>query len=313
MRDGRLSATLEQLFRERTAQAHGSLQAWKGDLPSLCRAHSDPADLAIAGGFRANCVGYAFMAGYQAALRTLVPTLPPDALCAICVTEAEGNHPRAIQTTLSPAGNGYALRGAKSFVTGGTLADTLLVAARTGDRGDRPVIRLVRVEADAAGVSRTSMPPLRFVPEIDHASVQFDDAAVDGDALLPGDGYTDYVKPFRTMEDSHVSLAVTGYLLHRALDLETPPAIVEDALACLVTHARIATLDPASPATHLALAGARRQFEGFVPLLEAHWRRTDASSFALWQRDRALLEVAGSARTQRLARAREQLLGARSR
>lgn len=313
MTDDRLAATLEALLREPKTLGHHSLEEWKRDYPALCREHPEPVELAIVGGFRANCAGYAFMAGYQAALRGLISQIPTEGLCAVCVTEAEGNHPRVIHTTLSPVGDGYVLNGAKSFVTGGTLADTLLVAARTGASGGRPVIKMLWIDGNAAGVTRTPMPSLDFVPEIVHASVQFDGVAVDANALLPGDGYADYVKPFRTVEDCHVSLAVTGYLMRITLELGAPPHLAEAALACLAAHTRLATLDFASPATHLALAGARRQLQGLVSMLEEYWREADPVTFALWERDRRLLEVAGAARNQRLARAREQLLGLPSR
>lgn len=75
-------------------------------------------------------LGLAFAAGYSAALEHLIPdvTLP----CALCVTEADGNHPRAIKASLkaSNAGPGYTLDGAKTFVTFGNIAKTLIVAAR---------------------------------------------------------------------------------------------------------------------------------------------------------------------------------------
>jgi hypothetical protein len=310
MRENRLSTILEQLLSDPTPSEHRSLAAWKRDYPPLCSHHPDPVSQATVGGFRANCVGYAFMAGYQAALRALVPELPPGGLCALCVTETEGNHPRAIGTTLTAADRGFRLHGAKTFVTGGALADCLLVAARSGDRDGRPLIRMVRIRGDAPGISRKSTPPIRFVPEIDHASVQFDDLPVDGDALLPGDGYSDYVKPFRTVEDCHVGLAVTAYLLRVSLQV-APSSLVEPALACIAAHAALATMDPASPATHLALAGARDMLRGFIPALEERWRGSDPDSFTAWERDRSLLEVAGSARERRGTLARERLLGTR--
>src|SRR5262245_64072366 len=78
----------------------------------------DPAALAIAGGFAADRVGWAFASGYQAALRALLPDLPRATLAAFCVTEADGNRPRDIRTTIAPQPDG-ALRidGAKRWTT----------------------------------------------------------------------------------------------------------------------------------------------------------------------------------------------------
>ena len=59
---------------------------------------SDPFGAALEVASTVDRLGLAFAAGYSAALQTLVPdvVLP----CALCVTEAGGNHPRAIQATL---------------------------------------------------------------------------------------------------------------------------------------------------------------------------------------------------------------------
>jgi len=57
-------------------------------------------DHAILGGLMADRLGWAFATGYRAALGQLVPSLAPDAMAALCVTEEGGNTPRAIPTRL---------------------------------------------------------------------------------------------------------------------------------------------------------------------------------------------------------------------
>ncbi len=57
---------------------------------------------AVAGGAGARGVGEAFLGGYRAALRRLVPDLPRDRAVCLCASEEVGGaHPRAIATTLS--------------------------------------------------------------------------------------------------------------------------------------------------------------------------------------------------------------------
>src|SRR5262245_48690889 len=87
-----------------------------------------PAALAVSGGFAADRVGWAFASGYQAALRALVPDLPRATLAAFCVTEADGNRPRDIRTTIAPQPDG-ALRidGAKRWTTLGPSSTLLLI------------------------------------------------------------------------------------------------------------------------------------------------------------------------------------------
>src|SRR3970040_2114278 len=93
-----------------------------------------PIDEAVLGGARAGGMGAAFLAGYRAALAALVPGLPAGRTVCLCATEAGGAHPRAIATRLAPlpGGDGYTVTGHKKWVTGGPLADLLLVVAAPG-------------------------------------------------------------------------------------------------------------------------------------------------------------------------------------
>ena len=123
-----------------------TLAQWKDAYRALLADYPSSWASALAGGYRAGCVGFAFASGYQSALRALVPELAVDDFSALCATEKGGNHPRAIQTRLSAANEGLELVGEKSFVTGGTFADSLLVLAQDeAQQGDRPALKLVRV------------------------------------------------------------------------------------------------------------------------------------------------------------------------
>src|SRR5262245_48930328 len=91
---------------------------WRQIWLSVDSGERKPAALAVAGGFAADRVGWAFASGYQAALRALLPDLLRDTLAAFCVTEVDGNRPRDIRTTIAPQPDG-ALRidGAKRWTT----------------------------------------------------------------------------------------------------------------------------------------------------------------------------------------------------
>ena len=142
-----------------------------------------PIDQAIVGGFLADRVGYAFASGYQAALRALVPDLPPDRIASLCMTERGGGHPRAVETRLDEAGPGaYRLTGRKRWSTLSTEAGVLLVVASTGsDERGRNRLRLVRVESAAPGVTLHAMPAPPFTAEISHAEARY--SLHDGAAL----------------------------------------------------------------------------------------------------------------------------------
>ena len=268
-------------------------------------------DQAILGGFAADRAGYAFASGYQAALRRLDPSLPTARLASLCVTERGGGHPRAIESELTPItegaaeGEAYLLRGSKRWATISDVAGVLLVAARLGppDERGRPRIRVARVNTNLPGVTITPMTPTTFTPEILHGELRFDDARIEAAALLPGDGYERYIKPFRTIEDLHVHGALFGYLLGEARRGGFPHALVERLAALLITLRALAAADPSDAGVHVAVAGALRNGVQLVTDLEAIWAPTASPIYARWQRDSPLLAFGESARTKRLERA----------
>jgi len=304
---------LDYLLRATPAAACDSVHLWWPRQVALNRRHPRTIDCAIAGGFAADRVAWAFCAGYQAALRALVPQLPADALASLCVSEAGGNHPNAIRTTLRPQPGpegGYLLDGAKRWTTLGPESALLLVAARVGDAaaGGRVPLRLVRVRQGAPGVSLRAMREISFVPEVAHAEVRFERVAVAADDLLEGDGYARYVKPFRTIEDLHVHAAILAYLLREARRLGWPRQWLERALAALHALRALAREDANAPPMHIALAGALETGAALVRDAEPCWDAVPDDAAALrWKRDRGLLAVAASARAKRTQRAWERI------
>ena len=249
-------------------------------------------DRALVGGALADRLGYAFASGYGEALRALVPDL--DGITALCITEAAGNHPKAIATTLTAVDGGYEVTGKKTWATVGSLASTLLVCATTGEHR----LRMVRVRADAPGVSLTAT-TAPFVPEIPHAEVTLNRVRVTEADVLPGDGYDEYVKPFRTVEDAHVHAALVGYLVGVARRKGFARDRIEKLLALATLTRGVALADAKAATTHAVLAGTFALIAHEVAALEALWSASPDDEWQRWQRDRALLQVAGKAREAR--------------
>lgn len=246
-------------------------------------------------------------------MHALFPGAPEDRIAALCVTEAEGNHPKAIHSVLRRDGDAWVLNGAKRWTTLGPDGAMFFVAARDeAASGERVALKIARVEGDAPGVTIEPMPDTRFVPEVPHARLRFDEVRLPNEALLAGDGYEGYVKPFRTVEDLHVHAAIVAYLVREARRLGWPAAWIERAAAHLFALRAIAAEDPKAPATHLALAGALAAGHALISETDAWWQ-AEAGDLAAerWQRDRELLGVASQARAQRTARAWERLRQAR--
>jgi len=260
---------------------------------------------ALVGGVLSDRLGFAFASGYAEALRALAPT-HARGITALCATEEGGNHPKAIHTRLVPAGEGhYTLTGKKKWATVATEASALLVVASTGTDAGKNRLRVVRVAANAPGVVLVpSAAP--FVPEIPHAEVELREVAIAEADVLPGDGYDDYLKPFRTVEDLHVHAALVGYLIGVARRHNLDKAIIEPLVALATTVHALAHANPKSPATHVALAGLIGLATHAVEAVEQAWGVPD-EEHARWHRDRALLKVAGAARAARREKAWELL------
>lgn len=260
-------------------------------------------DAAVLSSTRVSPLGYAFAAAYQAALVRLVPGRGGAA--AFAVTEEGGGHPRAILSTLAPKGPNYTLSGTKTWVTLGTEGQHFLVAARLAgeDVDGHPVLRLVVVRRDAPGVTIEALEKTPFVPEIPHARLVLDEVAIAASDVLLGDGYADYVKPFRTVEDAHVLGAVTSWILAWASRTSAPEDLRFRLLA-IVSGAREAALfDPKSPEGHLVLAGLFATLRAFTHENAALFAAFPEAIRAIWERDRVLLGVGGKAREARTKKA----------
>jgi alkylation response protein AidB-like acyl-CoA dehydrogenase len=307
-----MSPAIEHCLRADTQAASTETVAqWWPRWRAGSAAGASPIERAIVGGFEADRVAWAFASGYQAALRALVPGLPDEALSAFCVTEEAGNRPRDVQATITLLDDGsVSISGAKRWTTLGPDSSLLLVVGRlhdAGASGERPQLRVARVPSGTPGLSLIAMPPTRFVPEVPHARVQLDNVRLPASSLLPGDGYAQAVKPFRTLEDTHVTAAVLAYLLREARARSWPVDLRERLAATLIALVAVAAGSADAPATHVVLEGALRWAHQLYAEAGPLWAAAADDAAARWQRDAALFAVAGTARAQRAARAWERI------
>lgn len=272
-----------------------SLDGWFAALQAY--GPRDTFELAVLGGCRAATPGLAFLAGYQAALRLLWPDAPAG-LGALCATERRLLRPADMQTRLE----GMRLTGHKDFVTAGSAAAWLLVPARDEVLGERPRLSVCVVRTTDPGVRVEAGPALALVPDIPHGRLRLANVACD---RLAGDGWDDYVKPFRTLEDLHVLVAMVSWLYGVGLQCGWPQRLQLQLLGILPGAAEISRLPPADAATHLLLAALNLQFMALTEALDAALAAGPQHWSDLWQRDRGVLQLARGAQAKRLAQAAE--------
>jgi hypothetical protein len=151
------------------------------------------------------------------------------------------------------------------------------------------------------------MDPLPFVPEIEHGTVILTNVLVVNDRILPGDGYTCYVKPFRIIEEIHVMASLLGYLIRLAFQYSLGQSLIEQQLAMLVVAQSMAESDLESAQTHIIFAGFRHQLNRFISDLQPCLTQLPAKVRENWLRDRSILKIAEQARIKRLANAWSKL------
>ena len=272
--------------------AESGLEDWYAHLLARLGGAPLPFELALVGGLQAATPGLAFLAGYQAALRVLWPAAPWTA-GALCVTENRSTRPADMSTRIY----GLYISGSKDFVTAGDCADWLLVAAREEQADEAPRLALGVVRQGAPGVRIEALPALPLMPDIGHARLHLEQAHGE---RLAGDGWDDYVKPFRTLEDVHVLAAIGAWQFGIGRECGWPDALLLRLQALLAGCAEVARQSPNAPTSHLLLAGLFAEQQALAGELHAAFATGPAHWAELWQRDQGVLRIAEAARSKRL-------------
>ncbi len=245
-------------------------------------------------GARTDRLGHAFAGAYPLAVRALASDPRPTALA---VTEERGNRPRDIDTVLACDIAGIrTVTGTKTFVSMADRASHCLVLAQDSTATPRADGRVTLVVAVVPmrhpSVAIALSPPLPMAPEIEHGRVTFTQTPVDD--ILPGDGWDDFARPFRTVEDVAVLSATIGMGVR--LTRKKSPSLCVRAMALLTSLQEVERLGWSHPHAHLLLSGsfelARAALIELPNLLEGQPRE-----FLL--RDLPLLSIANKARAAR--------------
>ena len=249
-------------------------------------------------GARTTQLGFAFAAGYPLAVRRLTGDARP---LALAVTEARGNRPTDIDTVLRRDANGSAtISGTKTFVTLADRASHCLVLCKDGDAAPaadgRVALLLVLAPLRAHGVSVDMLPSLPIAPAIAHGKVTFTNTTVE--RIFDGDGWNDYGRPFRTIEDVAVMSAALGMAFR--ITFQSAPTLAARAIAILAALRDVERLGFSDREAHVLLSGALALA---TPLLADVCRAASDDVRIELERDLPLLSIATRAREARTARA----------
>lgn len=263
----------------------------------LSQDKSNSMDVALNIGLRCSNLSQAFAVAYRCALQALVPQLDQTQWAAMCVTEQQGNHPRHIQTQLYSDGT---VSGEKSFVSMAGLAQQLLVIAKGSDSQEqdaRPVLKAVLLDTDQPHVKVDKMPAMKMLADIPHGRLSLEHATCE---ILPGDGYAQYSKIFRVLEDAHILMAASAFILNTAyragqVDVVAKALSIIGLLKGMDLHA--------GPWLHIQLAQAFEQFLTLSQLFEEGMSFYDETLSQAWLADKKLFAIASGARQARTDKA----------
>jgi hypothetical protein len=83
--------------------------------------------------------------------------------------------------------------------------------------------------------------------------------------------------------------------------------VIAEGIAVVAALAGLVERPPLDPAVHLALGGTLTGFTGWLERVKPLWSSVEAGARQRWERDRAILGVAGKARVARFERAASAL------
>jgi len=132
------------------------------------------------------------MFGTEEQKKRFLPRLARGAISAFALTEVDvGSDPARMSTTATPTADGsaYLISGEKLWCTNGTLAELLIVMARTPGRDGRPgPISAFIVEAKDPGVEVVQRLEFMGIRGIENALLRFTNVRVPKENLLWGEG-----------------------------------------------------------------------------------------------------------------------------
>lgn len=294
---------LLQISQTRPLKLYTSTKDWSETYYQLVK-NKPPFERAVLGGFTCQQFSFAFMAGYQAALEKMFPNIAPNELKALCVSETKGGHPKFIETMLLD----NRITGLKTYVTLGSDAAHLLVLCKTKEQVDgKPALKIVHLPQTANNIVVTDF-SLSFMLEVKHGQLALTDTAINANQILKGDGYKDYTKPFRSLEDILVGAAHQAMLLRQAIDNNWDAEVRDAMFLNLFTLKNLLDLPPSKKETHLLLAANDQGFKKLLPVIESNIKMHTSVQFQTdWASNKKVLSLSEKLKTVRLSKARLEL------
>ncbi|EJL87114.1 hypothetical protein PMI15_01206 [Polaromonas sp. CF318] len=260
---------------------------------------------AIAAALRSDRLAWAFFSGYQGAIQAAFPDQTrPGLVTALGVNES-GRKITQIKTLLDREGPNRRLTGSKSWIVGGLDVQSLFILSKVSDGPTEGPgsMTMVHLPIKSQGVRRGRPRPQNVIPELPHTGVKFNAVCLAESQVIPGDGYGDYAKPFRTREDVFVTGCALAYLLAEARSGSWSTKWLQRCIAAITGLEACSVMDPRETNAHILTAGALSFAADVLCESEQLWLASQTSARERWNRDFPLLELGKEARKLRSIKA----------
>ncbi|MBC7986275.1 MAG: acyl-CoA dehydrogenase family protein, partial [Sphingomonadaceae bacterium] len=186
--------------------------------------HSGLADFAFA--MQGLGSGTITLFGTEAQKRAYLPAVARgEKIAAFALTEPEsGSDVASMETRAETTDDGYALNGAKTYISNGGIADYYVLFARTGEAPGAKGISCFIVDADAPGLEIAER--IRVIAPHPLATLRFIDMRLPTEALL-GEGGRGFAQAMATLDifRTTVGAAALGFA-RRAMPSASAPTVV---------------------------------------------------------------------------------------
>jgi acyl-CoA dehydrogenase len=273
-----VAAAIDEFLRgELSVQEAPDEGAWHKAWHDLGLHTLPPLESALRGGIGADRLSWAFVAGYQGAIRYVFPSVPHQGWAAYAATEDKSKP----ATALTTQGDGFLLNGHKSWVGQSRHLDHLLVTA-----GDQCVL----VPAQASGVHLSHRENSKFLNAMSQGYGDFEAVEVAAGAVFD----SDHMREFGRREPRFVMLAGTGYLLAHLKGADQ--TLEQDLISLALALAMVCESQHVVPKT---LAALDRALQTAVARFA---NAVDCNALPDWQADHRLLSMYSARIQERAAR-----------
>ncbi len=253
----------------------------------------------------------AFWAGYQVAIQRLFGPQLKDEIASFVVNEKKSFKPKNWSTSLvqTEGSDELLLSGNKDFVTAVDQIDVLLIGANTVELSNESNTvghsKVCKLGVEVEGLSFFEFSGLPVFKELKKSRVEIKTTEVHADSIFVGDGYDNYIKPFRIIEDFYITSVLLGYVIRLLLQSDNR---VDDAFDLMVVIEDLKTSEkellvgmPQCKSSSLLFETTLRNVSDLI--LKTVQKHESEEGFSNLRKDLMILKIGEKARSIRYDRA----------